>query len=57
MPEKNVSFVFNDTETTGLNINFSQIIQIGSILTSENFQEIDSIDDECKILPWVRTVT
>ena len=41
MPEKNVSFVFNDTETTGLNINFSQIIQIGSILTSENFQEIE----------------
>ena len=53
MPEKNVSFVFNDTETTGLNINFSQIIQIGSILTSENFEEIDSIDDECQILPWV----
>ena len=41
MPEKNVFFVFNDTETTGLNINFSQIIQIGSILTSENFQEIE----------------
>ena len=41
MPEKNVSYVFNDTETTGLNINFSQIIQIGSILTSENFDQID----------------
>ena len=53
MPEKNVSYVFNDTETTGLNINFSQIIQIGSILTSENFDQIDTIDDECQILPWI----
>ena len=53
MPEMNVSYVFNDTETTGLNINFSQIIQIGSILTSETFDQIDSLDEECQILPWV----
>ena len=50
MPEKTVSYVFNDTETTGLNINFSQIIQIGSILTSENFDQIDTIDDELSLI-------
>ena len=30
-------YIFTDTETTGLDINFSQIIQVGSILTDENF--------------------
>ena len=35
MAEK--SYVFNDTETTGLNTWFSQIIQIGSVLTDNEF--------------------
>ena len=29
-------YIFTDTETTGLNLNFSQIIQVGSVLTDEN---------------------
>ena len=32
--------VILDTETTGLDINFSQIIQIGSVLTDSNFKII-----------------
>ena len=38
------SFVFNDTETTGLNTWFSQIIQIGSVLTDEDF----NVEEELK---------
>ncbi len=29
-------YIFTDTETTGLDINFSQIIQVGSLLTDED---------------------
>jgi oligoribonuclease (3'-5' exoribonuclease) len=38
MSEDNKLYVFNDTETTGLNTWFSQIIQIGSVLSDENFE-------------------
>ena len=46
-------YVFTDTETTGLDINFSQIIQVGSILTDESLNEENSQDIGCKLLPWV----
>ncbi|GIS32655.1 MAG: hypothetical protein Ct9H90mP4_05690 [Gammaproteobacteria bacterium] len=29
-------FIFTDTETSGLDINFSQIIQVGSVVTDES---------------------
>ena len=46
-------YIFTDTETTGLDINFSQIIQIGSILTDESLNQENSQDIGCKLLPWV----
>ncbi len=46
-------YVFTDTETTGLDINFSQIIQVGSILTDDSLNEENSQDIGCKLLPWV----
>ena len=46
-------YVFTDTETTGLDINFSQIIQVGSILTDDSLNEEKSQDIGCKLLPWV----
>ena len=46
-------YVFTDTETTGLDINFSQIIQVGSILTDDSLKEEKSQDIGCKLLPWV----
>ena len=46
-------YVFTDTETTGLDINFSQIIQVGSILTDESLTEESSQDIGCQLLPWV----
>ena len=40
-------YIFTDTETTGLDINFSQIIQVGSILTDESLYEEHSQDIGC----------
>jgi exodeoxyribonuclease I len=46
-------FVFYDTETTGTNIEFDQIIQFAAILTDQSFREIDRINVRCRRLPWV----
>ena len=46
-------YIFTDTETTGLDINFSQIIQVGSILTDESLNQENSQDVGSKLLPWV----
>ena len=53
MSEDNKLYVFNDTETTGLNTWFSQIIQIGSVLSDENFEVLEELDISSKVLPWV----
>jgi exodeoxyribonuclease-1 len=47
------NFVFYDTETTGINIEFDQIIQFAAILTDESFKELDRINVRCRRLPWV----
>ena len=44
MSEENKLYVFNDTETTGLNTWFSQIIQIGSVLSDENFEVLEDTE-------------
>ncbi|MCS5544060.1 MAG: exonuclease domain-containing protein [SAR86 cluster bacterium] len=46
-------FIFTDTETTGLDINFSQIIQVGSVLTDDAIHTEDSQDLDCQLLPWI----
>ena len=53
MSEDNKLHVFNDTETTCLNTWFSQIIQIGSVLSDENFEVLEELDISSKVLPWV----
>ena len=50
---KDKAFVFNDTETTGLNTWFSQIIQIGSVLTDSEFNVDEELNISSKVLPWV----
>lgn len=47
------NLVFYDTETTGINIDFDQIIQFSAILTDSNFHEIDRLDVRCRRLPWI----
>ena len=46
-------FVFYDTETTGLDINFSQIIQVGCVLTDNNFNILEELNLSSKVLPWI----
>lgn len=45
--------VFYDTETTGTNIEFDQIIQFAAILTTSDFRELDRFEIKCRRLPWV----
>ena len=50
---KKLNFIFYDTETTGINIDFDQIIQFSAILTNHDFVEIDRINVKCRRLPWI----
>lgn len=46
-------FVFYDTETTGTNTDFDQILQFAAILTDDRFKELDRFNIRCRCLPWV----
>ena len=48
-----VNLVFYDTETTGIQKDFSQILQCGSVLTNSSLDTIDEQNIGCAPLPWV----
>ncbi len=48
-----MSFVFYDTETTGTNTAFDQILQFGAIKTDYELNEIDRFEIRCRLLPYV----
>ena len=48
-----MAFVFYDTETTGTDTAFDQILQFGAIRTDENLNEIDRFEIRCRLLPHV----
>jgi exodeoxyribonuclease I len=47
------SFVFYDTETTGTDTAFDQILQFAAIQTDENLRELDRFEIRCRLLPHV----
>jgi len=47
------NLIFYDTETTGIQRDFSQILQCGSVLTDKNFNTISEQDIGCAPLPWI----
>jgi exodeoxyribonuclease I len=47
------SFVFYDTETTGTDTTFDQILQFAAIRTDENLCEVDRFEIRCRLLPHV----
>ena len=47
------SFVFYDTETTGTDTAFDQILQFAAILTDDNMRELDQFEIRCRLLPHV----
>lgn len=46
-------YVFYDTETTGLDKNFSQILQMGIIITDDDMNVISMKKIESRLSPWV----
>ena len=48
-----MSFVFWDTETTGMNTAFDQILQFGAIHTDHELRELERFDIRCRLLPHV----
>ena len=47
------SFVFYDTETTGTDTSFDQILQFAAIRTDDNMRELDRFEIRCRLLPHV----
>ncbi|WP_299809726.1 exonuclease domain-containing protein [uncultured Roseibium sp.] len=48
-----MTYVFYDTETTGTNTAFDQILQFGAIRTDEAFRELERFEMRCRILQHV----
>jgi len=48
-----MSLVFYDTETTGTETFFDQILQFAAIKTDTQFKEIDRLEIRCRLLPHV----
>ena len=48
-----MSFIFYDTETTGTNTSFDQMIQFAAVRTDAEMNEVDQFEIRCRILPNV----
>jgi exodeoxyribonuclease-1 len=46
-----MNFVFYDTETTGTDTTFDQILQFAAILTDTDLNELERFDIRCRLLP------
>src|SRR5690606_35594229 len=46
-------YIFYDTETSGLDTDFSQILQIALVFTDDNLNILASKKAECRRSPWV----
>ena len=47
------NYIFYDFETSSSNKYWGQIIQIGAILTNDNFEELDRYDARCRLCPGI----
>lgn len=46
-------YVFYDTETTGVETAFDQILQFAAIKTDDDFVELDRVNIRCRLLPHI----
>jgi len=46
-------FIFYDTETTGVEIAFDQILQFAAIKTDDDLNELDRLDIRCRLMPHI----
>lgn len=52
-PGGGMGFIFYDTETTGTDSRYDQILQFAAIHTDDELREIDSINLRCRIKPYL----
>ena len=48
-----MTFVFYDTETTGTNTYYDQIVQFGAIRTDDEFKEVERFEIRCRLQPHI----
>ena len=48
-----MTFIFYDTETTGTDTAFDQIVQFGAIKTDDDFNEQDRFEIRCRLAPHI----
>jgi exodeoxyribonuclease-1 len=48
-----VSFIFYDTETTGIDTAFDQIVQFAAIRTDDDLNELGRFEIRSRLLPWI----
>jgi exodeoxyribonuclease-1 len=48
-----MAFVFYDTETTGTDTTFDQILQFAAILTDNDFRELDRFEIRCRLMSHI----
>src|SRR5258708_31767446 len=48
-----MGFVFYDTETTGTDTSFDQILQFAAVHTDEQFNELGRFEQRCRLLPHI----
>lgn len=48
-----MAYVFYDTETSGTDTNFTQILQFAAILTDADLNELDRFETRCRLPPHV----
>ncbi len=48
-----MTFIFYDTETTGLEAGFDQILQFAAIFTDDDLNSIEEVDLRCRLQPHV----
>lgn len=48
-----MTFIFYDTETTGLNAAFDQVTQFAAIVTDDNFNILEELNLRCRLKPHV----
>ncbi|MEQ1754036.1 MAG: exonuclease domain-containing protein [Micropepsaceae bacterium] len=48
-----MSFIFYDTETTGTDPTFDQLLQFAAVRTDDELNVTDTFNSRCRLLPWV----
>ena len=48
-----MAFIFYDTETTGKDRYFDQILQFAAIKTDDDLNSIENVNTRCRLLPHV----